>query len=303
MFDEILGNELVKAYLKKALSSRSLPQTLLFFGPEGIGKSLFAKALAAELLQSPKSPDLHLLSPEGKSGLYAIDTLREMMEKEHAAPFQSPGKVFILENVERMQPASGNALLKTLEEPSYDTTFILLTNNLQEILPTILSRSVILHFQRLPEGDISTLLAQRGFSTHFAKLSHGSAGRAFELAQHPELEEQRKILFDLLREKPSYPERSMRLEKLEKLIEDGEEEDPVRKNQRVEHLFSSILMWHRDQQARQLGWGELFFPQEPAAESEPLHKVEKAIERGRLAYHRNIKLSHCLHSILSIENH
>lgn len=115
MFEHILGNEPIKAYLQKATQENRLPQTLLFTGPDGIGKSLFAKDLAASLLKSGRSPDLHILSPEGKSGLYAIDTLREMMDKEHAAPFQSPGKVFILEDAERMQPASANALLKTLE--------------------------------------------------------------------------------------------------------------------------------------------------------------------------------------------
>ncbi len=217
-----------------------------------------------------------------------------MIEKEHAAPFEAPGKVFILESAERMQPASGNALLKTLEEPCSDTTFILLSSNLQEILPTILSRCVILHFQPLSEPEIAALLSDKGFSPHFAKLSHGSAGRAFELAQHPELEEQRKILFGILREKPSYPELSLRLEKLEELAEEGKEEDPVRANRRVEHLFASILMWHRDQHARKLGRTDLFFPDESVAEPEPLHQVEKAIEKGRLAHHRNMKLAHCL---------
>lgn len=297
MFKKILGNEPLKAYLQKAILENRLPQTLLFLGPCGVGKKLFAKAVAEKLLASPNSPDLHILTPEGKSGLYAIDTLREMIDQEHAAPFQAPGKVFILEDADRMQPASANVLLKTLEEPTSDTTFILLSSNISEMLPTILSRCTVLSFQPLGRTLIETLLQAKGLSPRYALLAHGSAGKAFELAEHPELDEQRKILFAILGEKPSYPELSLRLAKLEELLEEGKEEDPVGFARRVEHLFASILMWHRDQHVRQLGGTDLFFPDEPGRDPVPLNEVEKSIEKGRLAYQRNIKLSSCFISI------
>ncbi len=302
MFDHILGNAPLKAYLQKAIGDNCLPQTLLFAGPNGIGKSLFAKAVAASLLKSFKSADLHLYTPEGKSGLYAIDTLREMIDKEHSAPFESTGKVFILEDIERMQPAAANALLKTLEEPSPDTTFILLTNHPHDILPTILSRCSLLYFQPLTEEEISSLLHSKGHPIRFAKLAHGSAGKAFELAEHPEFEEHRKILFSLLAQKPSYPELSLKLTKLAELVEEGSEEDPVGFSRRVEYLFASILMWHRDQHLRQLeGRDELlFFPDEPKREPIPLSQVEKAIDQARLAVQRNMKLSICLQACFNV---
>lgn len=298
MFNHILGNDPIKAYLQKAIEENRLPQTLLFAGPEGVGRSLFAKALAAYLLKSPQSPDLHILGPEGKSGLYAIDTVREMIDQEHAAPFEAPGKVFILEDAERMQVASANALLKTLEEPSPDTTFILLSNSSAEILPTLLSRCTVLTFQPLTEATIASLLQGRGLPIRFAKLAQGSAGRAFELAEHPEFEEWRKILFSLLAERPTYPERVLRIAKLEKWVEEGDEENPMRIRRRVEHLLASILMWHRDQHLRKLGGQEelLFFPDEPVKEPIELKQIEKAIEKARLAIERNMKLSTCLQS-------
>lgn len=301
MFKHILGNEPVKAYLQKALLEERLPQTLLFAGPDGVGKSLFARAVAAELLKSARSPDLHLVGPEGKSGLYAIDTLREMIDKEHAAPFEAPGKVFILEDAERMQPASANALLKTLEEPTPDTTFILLSSNITEMLPTILSRCAVVTFQALTEEMIANLLRAKGYQIRLAKLAHGSAGRAFELAEHPEFEDHRKILFALLAQRPSYPELSSQLIKLEELVEQGSEEDPVRVSRRVEHLFASILMWHRDQHLAKLGGRDemLFFPDEPRCEPIELSKVEKAIDKARMAVQRNMKLSLCFQSVLT----
>lgn len=291
MFEQILGNEPIKAYLSKALAENRLAQTLLFAGPGGIGKSLFAKELAAQILGSARSPDLHLLAPEGKSGLYAIDTLREMIDCEHAAPFEASGKVFILEEADRMQPASANALLKTLEEPTADTTFILLSSHPSELLSTILSRCTVLRFQPLPESAIADLLQKKGHSSHFAKLAHGSAGNALELAEHPEWDEHRKILFSLLAAAPSYPELSLQLSKLEELVEEGKEEDPVRVNRRVEHLFAWAFMWHRDQHGRVLGGADLFFPDEPKREPVPLNEVEQRVEQARLAYQRNIKLS------------
>ncbi len=288
MFSHILGNDPIKAYLEKTIQKNQLAQTLLFSGPDGIGKSLFAKAVAKALLKSEKSVDLHMFAPAGKTGLYAIDAVRELIEKEHEAPFESSQKVFILEDIERMQQVCANALLKTLEEPTPETTFILLTSNAKEILPTILSRCMILHFQPLSEEAIVHLLHAKGHPIRFAKLSHGSAGRAFEIAENPEYEEKRKILFELLAKRPSYPELSLKLANLEE-----KEEDPVKSAKQVEHLLASILMWHRDQHLRQIGAREelLFFPDEPKCEPVPLPLIEKAIDRALLAFQRNIKLS------------
>ena len=291
MFEAIYGNEPIKKYLQKGIEQNQLPQTLLFAGIDGIGKSLFAKELAAHLLLSPRSADLHILSPEGKSGLYAIDTLREMMTKEHAAPFESVGKVFIIEDIDRMQPAAANALLKTLEEPTQDTTFILLSSHPSEILPTILSRCVVLNFQPLSQAEITRLLQERGLPSNLAKLSQGSADRAFELSQSPELDDQRKIVFSILSKRPSYPELSLQLKKLETLIEVEKEEDPVRFSRRIEYLLSHILMWNRDQELRKLQVGEdlLFFPEEAGAT--PFPDMEQKLVKARLSLQRNIKLS------------
>lgn len=291
MFSHILGNEPLKAYLQKAIHENRLAQTLLFTGIDGIGKSLFAKRVAKALLGKDHSPDMHILSPVGKSGLYAIDTIRELMEKEHIASFEGQGKVFILEDAERMQPASANALLKTLEEPSPETTFILLSSNANEILPTILSRCAILHFQPLKEEEIASLLHAKGRPVRFAKMAGGSAGKAFELVENPAFEEQRKILFDLLANKPSYPELYLKLIQLEEKMD--LEEDPVKAARHLDHLFSSILMWHRDQHLREVGAPEhlLFFPDEPARRPVPFRVVEKAIDQARLAIQRNMKLS------------
>jgi DNA polymerase-3 subunit delta' len=191
-----------------------------------------------------------------------------------------------------MQPAAANALLKTLEEPNPDTTFILLTSAPTDILPTILSRCIRLTFQPLAEQDIAALLRQQGHPEKFARLAQGSIGRALDHATRPSLEEP---LFRLFYERPSYPELSIALEKIEELSED---EDPVRQNRNVDSLLSAIFMWCRDQHARSSGLGEshLFFPDQPPASSPvpSLETLSKALAEARLALSRNMKFSVCL---------
>ena len=299
MFEEIAGNEPVKAYLRKAVTEGKLPQTLLFAGMEGVGKGLFTRELARVLLGSKKRledhPDFHWVRPEGKSGVYAIDTVRAVIEKEHAPPFEAERKVFVLEYAERMQPASANALLKTLEEPNPDTTFVLISSAPQEILPTILSRCIRISFGPVGEAEIRQVLEKRGKEGKFAKWAEGSVGKAVELAEHQELEAQREILLRIL-EGGSLLEVLKGIGELEKRID--EEEDPIRSNQFVEHLFSQILMWHRDQVLRTAGGrSELLFFPEKSGSGRPLEQVEKRVEQARLAYQRNMKLSVCLERI------
>ncbi len=302
MFEKIVGHESLRAYVAKAMGENRLPHTLLFSGMEGIGKALFAKMLAAKLLgcdltriESGNHPDFHLGRPEGKSGLYAIDRIRSLIEKDHNAPFEGNGKVFILEEAERMQPASANALLKTLEEPAPDSTFILVTSAPHELLPTILSRCVHLSFHPIPKEEIETILVGRGLDPRSAALSHGSIGKALELAQNPKLEEMRKILFTALSMRGNILEVSKSISELEKRVE--EEEDPIRHNHLVEHLFSLILIWSRDQEVKSLGLDEyLFFPGE--SHLGPIQEIEKKIDQARLAFQRNIKLSAILENLL-----
>jgi DNA polymerase III subunit delta' len=300
MFNSILGNEPIKAYFRKAIQEDRFPHALLFVGLDGIGKNLFAQELALYFLKTTPSrieneihPDFHVVRPEGKTGLHTIDTLRNLIDKVHSAPFESPAKFFVIHDAERMQPAAANALLKTLEEPTPDTYLILLSSSATEILPTIKSRCSVLHFQSLSILQIASLLKQKELPEKFAHLAQGSAGRAFELAQREPIEE---IFFPLLAQKSPYFDQVQTLEKLEKALED---EDPVRQNRNVEHLFASIFMWYRDQHLRALGQGELFFPEAPKA-LQPvlsLEKISKIIDEARLAYQRNIKLSVCLEKI------
>jgi DNA polymerase-3 subunit delta' len=211
---------MLEEYLKKALAENKLPNTMLF---SGSGKKT-ALWLAATLLKTDRlehHPDYHPLVPEGKAGLHPIETIRNAIGISHSAPFSAPAKVFLIESAESMQPASANALLKTLEEPVLDSYWILLSERPQEILPTILSRCAKLSFQS-QESEPQT----------------------------PEYQESKAILLSLINERPSYPKLFLSLERVGDLME---EKDPA-------PLFVLLAHAFRDLEFKGLGrsWQEPF---------------------------------------------
>lgn len=200
MFEKLIGNEQIKSYLKRVAEKGTVGNSLLFSGPEGIGKTLFAEAFAALLQQDPKQPakinvgthpDIHLYRPEGKTGMHSIASMRQFSEEVFLSPHEGKWKIFIIQDAERMLPSSANALLKTFEEPAKDALIILISSNPQALLPTIISRCRQLRFQRLSEQDIAACLMQtyhkqKEEALLIAALAQGSLGKALKLMQRGE---------------------------------------------------------------------------------------------------------------------
>lgn len=202
-FDDLLGNNQVKEFLTKALSNQTLGNSILFSGIPGIGKGLFAHACAKALLglsDVETHPDIHIYKPEGKIGLHSIDSMRDFSEQVYLAPFKANKKVFIIHDADRMLAYSANALLKTFEEPAYDTTIILVSSAIEALLPTILSRCRVVRFHPLAVEEISRYLIEKEKmetekANHVAKLAEGSLGRAIHLVNSSDFS-LRQQLFD-----------------------------------------------------------------------------------------------------------
>lgn len=154
-----------------------LGHALLFVGPEGVGRGLFATSLAAELMEewdkgkghaqkvlAGGHPDVHVYHPEGKLGLHSIDTIRELCEEIYLPPFEAPWKVFIIHHADRMLTYSANALLKTFEEPPSHTLIILIGPTPSVFLPTIISRCSTFYFQGISDKEIQRYLAEHKLS-------------------------------------------------------------------------------------------------------------------------------------------
>jgi DNA polymerase III subunit delta' len=215
MFEQIIGNEPAKRYLTSTASKGTMGNSLLFAGPEGIGKALFAEAFAKLLIgrDNPQQlqkidtgnhPDLHIYRPEGKIGMHSIDAMRAFSEQVYLSPFEARWKFFIILEAERMLPYSANALLKTFEEPAQDAIIILLSSSPSSLLPTVRSRCRTIHFHPLTQAQvmhylISSHQKSREEAQLIAGLARGSIGQALRLMRegaHP----LRKQLLDFLAE-------------------------------------------------------------------------------------------------------
>jgi len=210
MFDTLVGNEPVKTYLRTIVERDRVGNSYLFSGPEGVGKGLFALALARQLVNDPKGrddhPDIHIYRPEGKIGSHSIESLRQFSEEVYTKPYEAKWKVFIIHDADRMLPYSANALLKTFEEPAEDALIILLTSSPENILPTVLSRCRRVFFHAVEKEEIASFLIQyrnvdQKQAEEIAASAKGSIARALHLLEKGE-DPSHQLLFELLSKAP-----------------------------------------------------------------------------------------------------
>lgn len=113
---------------------------------------------------SGNNPDVLLISPEGKQSL-GIDQIRVLKEELAMSPVQSNVRFFFINEAQKLTLAAANALLNLLEEPVAPVVTVLITNNTDQILPTIRSRTQIINFSNGKKADSKTeTLLENGFS-------------------------------------------------------------------------------------------------------------------------------------------
>lgn len=206
-WDKVAGHRSQQQELRCLLSAGRLPHALLFSGPEGVGKRLVGRLVAAAVLcERPRDgapcgvcpsclalaagghPDYYELVPEvrGKgTRTIRIESIRELTELASRYPVLSDRRVLLIDSAETMNEAAANSLLKTLEEPPGQVTFILLTGARSSLLDTIVSRCMPVAFGMLAVEEMQPLLIERGLppeeAAALAALSDGSVGRALAL--------------------------------------------------------------------------------------------------------------------------
>lgn len=207
----LLGNELIKEWLRRAIKSSRLPSTLIFAGRPGVGKQTFARELAKMLnclhpqpngescdqcracrrIEANQFADLCTIKPDGQ--FIKVDQARAIIEELYFRPFEGRYRVYIIENAEQLREQAANALLKTLEEPPTTAIIILITANSDALLPTIRSRTIKLNFTPLSDADLENyLVAHYPRPTDqqqlLIRLASGSIGQALsiDLAQYRE---------------------------------------------------------------------------------------------------------------------
>jgi len=215
-FQDISGNLRVKRILQKALQKGRMPNSLLFSGPEGVGKGdlalVLAKALNCEQMEDDacevcssckaisggKFPDVMSISAEGNA--IKIEQIRLLKQTAYLKPMIGKKRVFIVVEAEKMTEEAANSFLKILEEPPFFSHIILVTHNSYLILPTIKSRCQILSFSPASREEMGKILLEMGYKKEQAKLIpllvRGNLEQALSL-EWEEVQSKRKQAWEL----------------------------------------------------------------------------------------------------------
>ena len=155
MFETFIGNERLKNEISHLIASETLPHALVIQGEEGQGCGLFADLIAEAYLGDENGlvcrgihPDCICVLGSGASGEISVQTVRDSLYEANKAAVTADGRrVILIKNAEMLNQSSSNALLKMLEEPPRGVIFIMTVRQDTDLLPTILSRSVIYRVQ------------------------------------------------------------------------------------------------------------------------------------------------------------
>jgi DNA polymerase-3 subunit delta' len=202
---DLIGHDSVLNSLEKDIEGGNLSHAYLFAGPDDIGKYAAGKRMAHILQCKDNFCGTCDICREIEKGYHAdtiemgnngesikIEKIREIIEKLNMTKV-SKYKILLMQNIERMTPASSNALLKTLEDPPENVVFILTASRVKEILATILSRVRILKFRRLNDEDLKALLQKHYPMTDdsmvdtVCSFAQGRPGKALSLMENPDI--------------------------------------------------------------------------------------------------------------------
>lgn len=244
----------MKAHLSAALMSGQMNHAYICEGLKGSGRHTTVRAFAAELLgtslrviEEGNHPDFKVIKPLPDKKTVSTDQVRrELVEDMMVKPYQASCKVYVVEDVQNVDKAAQNVMLKTLEEPPEYGMVFLLTDRLSALLPTIVSRSVRLRFQPLERTVLLRELIKRGLTPEAASLGaafgQGSLGQAMEMCADEELLNLRKTLYRLFDE-TAEEKASGRIKKSSLLLGTAFLE---KETAQKENVLTLIRQWYRD---------------------------------------------------------
>jgi DNA polymerase III subunit delta' len=222
-FAKLVGNQRNKEILQRLLKNGRVNSTLIFAGPDGVGKRQFALAFAkaANCQKAPAGAyasdgcdecsvcrrinaggygDVTVVRPDGQ--FIKIAQTREMAEEVYFRPREGRQRFFIIDEADRLREEAANSLLKTLEEPPSTSTIILLTSRPDALLSTIRSRAQRLNFAALSVAEMGKYLAENyprpaADTALLARVAEGRIGQAtaFDLSVY---RQERRTLIELL---------------------------------------------------------------------------------------------------------
>ncbi len=210
-FQDIIGQEQIKEHMRNVLATGKVSHAYIINGEKSSGKEYIARVFAMALqcergetepcqechsckqALSNNHPDIIRVAHE-KPNTISVDDIRAQVNNDVAIkPYSSPRKVYIINEAEKMTVQAQNALLKTLEEPPEYTVILLLTANVNFLLPTIQSRCVVLNMKPVADELVKKfLMHQMEVPDYKADIcvafARGNIGKAKALASSEDFE-------------------------------------------------------------------------------------------------------------------
>ncbi len=221
-FTDIIGQEQLKEHLQNAIATKKVSHAYIINGERSSGKEfiarIFAMALQCERGEiepcgechsckqalSNNQPDIVYVSHE-KPNTIGVEDIRAQINGDIAIkPYSSPRKIYIMNEGEKMTVQAQNALLKTLEEPPEYAVILILTTHVEALLPTILSRCVVLNMKPVSDALVKKyLMEELAVPDYKANIcvafARGNIGKAKLLASSEEFEKVRDEAITLVK--------------------------------------------------------------------------------------------------------
>lgn len=221
-FHDIVGQEQIREHLQNALETHKVSHAYIINGEKSSGKEFIARIFAMALqceregvepcnechsckqALSDNQPDIIRVTHE-KPGTISVDDIRAQVNNDVAIkPYSSRYKVYIINEAEKMTPQAQNAILKTLEEPPEYAVILLLVSNLNTLLPTILSRCVVLNMKPVRDELVKNYLMEQLQVPDYkadvcVAFARGNLGKAKALASSEEFENVKNEALGLLK--------------------------------------------------------------------------------------------------------
>lgn len=221
-FEKIVGHEQIVTHLKNAMKLGKVSHAYILSGEKGCGKKLLADVFAETLqcekkgtepcrschsciqAESGNHPDIIHVTHE-KPNSISVDDIREQVVNDVLIkPYSAEYKVYIIPDAEKMTAAAQNALLKTIEEPPAYAVILLLANNASALLPTILSRCVMLSLKPVVDDKVKQYLMEHVQVPDYeadvcVAFAQGNIGKAVQLATSDNFNEIKSSALHLLK--------------------------------------------------------------------------------------------------------
>lgn len=259
LFQDIIGHQDIIEHFQKAISYGKVSHAYILNGPDKSGKMMLAERFAAALqcdkgeqepcmacpscskAESRNHPDIIYLQHE-KPATISVDDIRKQINNDIAIkPYYGPYKIYIIDEAEKMNQQAQNALLKTIEEPPLYAVILLLTNNADIFLPTILSRCITLNLKMVPDTVIRDYLMKNCHVPDYkaeicTAFAQGNVGKAIQLAENEDFNELKNSAIQLIK----------RIKDIELYEMMGAIKHITTYKLQINDYFDLLMVWYRD---------------------------------------------------------